>query len=322
MTTVARPKIDPLTVGVLAAVAAGALLPVSGQGVAVAELCSTIAIGLLFFLYGARLKPIEALRGLANWRLQTLILAFTFVVFPILGVCLHAWLGGVLGAGLSNGLLFLCLVPSTVQSSVTFTAVAGGNVAGSIVAATMSNLVGVFATPALVYLTMGVSGSVNVSGSAIWDVVVQLLLPFVAGQLARPLIGGWVAEHKAGLKYYDQGVIVLVVYLAFSAGMREGVWTSGSWVLVLALVLIALGMVLGMCWLTWQVATWLGFSRADRITVQFCGTKKSLATGLPMATVLFAGQPIGLIVLPLMLFHQIQLLVCAWLANRYASRPK
>lgn len=295
-----------------------ALLPVRGWGVGTADWIAKIAIGALFFLYGARLAPAEALRGLRHWRLQAVILSFTFVVFPVVGVLTHIALAGVLSPGFNTGLLFLCLVPSTVQSSVTFTSIAGGNVSGAIVAAATSNLVGVLATPLLVLLTMGVSGAAAISGSAVWSVVVQLLVPFAIGQLARPLVGAWVLSNGSRLKFYDQAVIVLVVYLAFSAGMREGVWTSGSALQLLLVALAALGLVVGMCWLTWSVAGGLGFDRPDRITIQFCGTKKSLATGLPMASVLFVGQPLGMIVLPLMVFHQLQLLVCAWLAARYA----
>ncbi|MDF0529430.1 bile acid:sodium symporter [Tsukamurella sp. 8F] len=312
-------RIDGFILAILAAVLVAAVLPATGRAVPWADGLVTVAIGILFFLYGARIHPREALAGLAHWRLHVTILAFTFVLFPILGEALRFLPDSLLDTSLYAGVLYLCLVPSTVQSSIGFTSIAGGNVPGAIVSASASNLLGVFVTPLLVFALMGTTGEIAFHGSAVVDLCLQLLLPFVLGQLLRPLVGGFVEKYASSLKYVDRTSIVLVVYSAFSEGMREGIWHMVSWVAVIELVVLSVLMVAVMLWLTRVVARRMGFGRGDSIAIQFCGTKKSLATGLPMAAVLFAGQPVGLIVLPLMVFHQVQLMMCAWLAARYAK---
>ena len=209
----------------------------------------------------------------------------------------------------------LCLLPSTVQSSIAFTSIARGNVAAALCAATASNLFGIVLTPLLAGLLLRAQG--GFSARAVGDIVLQLLLPFAAGQLARPWIGDWVGRHKALTGLVDRGSILLVVYVAFSEGVTHGIWhqldagTSPAAAAgrgLLAAVLLAT-----------PRSRLLGFAAPIEITIVFCGSKKSLASGLPMASVLFAGQSVGLIVLPLMLFHQIQLMVCAALARRYGA---
>jgi sodium/bile acid cotransporter 7 len=269
-------------------------------------------------LYGARIAPREALRGLAHWRLHLTILAFTFVLFPLIGLALRPLSGTLLSPQLYAGLLYLTLVPSTVQSSIAFTSIARGNVPGAIVSASASNLLGVFVTPALVVLVMsGASGTIGLS--QIGDIVVQLLLPFVLGQVSQRWTATFVKAHNAPLKLVDRGVVVLVVYTAFSQGMSEHMWsqvTGPQLVVVVAVCLVLLALMLAV---TWFLPKRMGFSREDNIAIQFCGTKKSLATGLPMAQVLFAGiGGVGLLVLPLMIFHQAQLMACSVLAQRYA----
>lgn len=312
---------DRFLLAIITAAVVASFLPARGAFVGVLEVATTVAIVVLFFLYGARLSPEEALAGLKHWRLHLTILVFTFVVFPVVGVLLRVLVPVVLPESLYLGLLYVCLVPSTVQSSVNFTSIARGNIAGAVVAASASNLLGVVLTPVLVVLVMAsTSSGLVIDGSSVLKIIGQLLVPFIVGQLSRRWTAGWVTRNKASLKYVDQGVIVLVVYSAFSAGMREGIWSRVGVVDVLRLILVAVVVLAFMLWLTWVVAGRLGFARGDRIAIQFCGTKKSLATGLPMATVLFAGQPIGLLVLPLMVFHQAQLMACAWLAARYGAQ--
>lgn len=304
---------------ILAAAVAASVFPAQGVAIDVLDWVTKAAIFVLFFLYGARLHPDEALNGLKNWRLHLTILTFTFVVFPIIGLLLGFIPEQVLSPALYAGLLYVTLCPSTVQSSINFTSIAGGNVAGAIVSASASNLLGVFLTPLLAIALMNTTGQADVGWGSILDIVLQILLPFVLGQLSRRWTASFVEGHKK-LKLFDQGTIVLVVYNAFSAGVREGIWSLVSWVDLLVVVAISLVVLAFMLWLTWTGARRLGFDRADAIAIQFCGTKKSLATGLPMAGVLFAGQPIGLIMLPLMIFHQAQLMACSALASRYAGQ--
>ncbi|MDN6509888.1 MAG: bile acid:sodium symporter [Corynebacterium sp.] len=278
-----------------------------------------IAIGLLFFLYGARLSTREALNGLKHWRLHLLILAFTFVVFPLIGLALMP-LKYAIGDELYQGILFLCLVPSTVQSSVAFTSIARGNIPGAIVSASASNLIGVFATPVLVLLLMsGADGGLHIDTSVFVNIALQLLAPFVAGQVLRNVPG---VSKVAGAKptsYVDKISIGLVVYVAFSEGIVMGVWSSVSWVAIVGICVGSVVAVYGMLWLTSFTARHLGFDYGDQVAIQFCGTKKSLASGLPIAAVLFSGGA-GLVIVPLMIFHQVQLMICSGRAATYAAK--
>lgn len=97
--------------------------------------------------------------------------------------------------------------------------------------------------------------------------------------------------------------------------MVEGIWHQVSPARLGGLLAVEAVLLAAMLLLTWYGAKALKFGRADRITIQFAGSKKSLAAGLPMASVLFGAQA-SLAVLPLMLFHQMQLMVCAVIAKR------
>ena len=313
-----RLRPDPFIVLLVGAALLATVLPARGDLLDALGVASTVLIGLLFLLYGARLSTAETLAGLRNWRLQATILATTFVVFPLLGLAAQLLEPAVLTPALAAGVLLLCLVPSTVQGCVVYTRMAGGNAAAAVVSASTSNLLGVFATPALVALLM--STDARVDASAVLRIVLQLLAPFVLGQLLRPLLGAWVSRHDGRLRVFDRSTIVVVVYVAFSEGAEADVWSS---VTALQVLLVAL-----VCLLLWVVVVgWtvlagrLGrFGRGDRIALLFCGSNKSLASGLPMATVLFAGGDVALIVLPLMLYHQLQLVLGAVLAPRINAR--
>lgn len=313
------PKMDPLIMLIIGAVLVAIVLPARGEFADWFALATQIAIAVLFFLYGARLSTQEALNGLKHWKLHLLILGFTFLAFPLIGVALQP-LTHFISEELYLGILFMTLVPSTVQSSVAFTSIGRGNTAGAIVAASASNLAGVFLTPLLVMLLMSTGEGVRVDASVFLNISLQLLLPFILGQLFRPLVGKMAATK--GTKIVDRGSITMVVYSAFSAGMVAGVWSSVALTDIIFLIIFSVLLVAFMLWLTRFIAEKLGFNRADTIAIEFCGTKKSLATGLPMAAVIFGGANLGLLILPLMLFHQIQLMMCAWLAARYAQNAE
>jgi sodium/bile acid cotransporter 7 len=313
---------DTFTALLLCSVALASVLPCQGQATVVFGNITTVAIGLLFFLHGAKLSRAALVSGLTNWRLHLLVLASTFVMFPLLGLAMKPLSGTVLPPELYIGILFLCTLPSTVQSSIAFTSVARGNVAAAVCSASASNFVGIFVTPLLVG-TLIVQGAAAPGGStlhAVLSIVKQLLLPFLAGQFLRPWIGAWIDRHKPMLKIVDQGSILLVVYTAFSESVNEGLWHKlslptlvGLGVLCCVLLAVALA-------LATYASRRLGFSREDEITIVFCGSKKSLSSGVPMAKVLFAPGALGMVILPVMLFHQIQLMVCAVLAARWAQR--
>lgn len=314
--------LDPFLLGIFAVAALASLFPATGTAEDVLGWVTRIAIALLFLIYGARLSPRDAWNGVKHWRLHSVILACTYLLFPALGLALRILVPGVISDDLYTGMLFLCLVPSTVQSSIAFTSIARGNVAGAVVSASFSNIIGVFVTPLLVIALMTTTGSVTIDPSSVLDIALQLLLPFAVGQLIRPWVTGWLTRHSAPTKLVDRGSILLVVFAAFSESMNQNVWSSVPvWRIgiVVAVCAALLAVVLA---ITWYGGKWLGFAFEDRVVLLFCGSKKSLASGLPMAAVLFVGQPVGLIVLPLLIFHQIQLMVCTVIAQHLARRPQ
>lgn len=311
--------IDPYVLLLLGTVGIAALLPARGTGAEVASGTATGAVALLFFLYGARLSTREALDGLRNWRLHLTVVACTFVVFPLLGLAAGGLVPYVLTPALYSGFLFLTLVPSTVQSSIAFTSIARGNVPAAICAGSFSSLVGIVVTPLLAAGLIG--GDAGFSADSLVKIMLQLLVPFLAGQFLRRWIGPFVARHKKILGLVDRGSILLVVYAAFSRGMVAGIWGQVTPLRLLALVGVEAVLLAVMLALTWYGAKRMGFPRGDRIAIQFAGSVKSLAGGLPMASVLFGAQA-SLAVLPLMLFHQMQLMVGAIIAKRRARDPE
>lgn len=312
-------RLDRYLLLLIATVALAALLPARGDAALAVSHLVNVAVALLFFLYGARLAPQAIWRGLAHWRLQVLIFASTYLLFPLLGILVTLLLRGHLPRDVLTGLMFLCLLPSTVQSSIAFTSIARGNVPGALCAASLSNVLGVVLTPILVsQLLPAASGGFSLS--ALEDIAMQILLPFVLGQAARPWIGAWLLGHPLPTAIVDRGSVLVVVYAAFSAGMVAGIWHQLSLANLAAVLAIDLAMLALVLLATTLASRSCGFSTEDEIAIVFCGSKKSMAGGIPMAAILFPGHAVGLIVLPLMLFHQAQLFVCATLARRYAGR--
>lgn len=310
---------DNFTLALVGTVLLATLLPASGQAAVFFGGLTTVAVGLLFFLHGAKLSREAVVAGITHWRLHLVVFAATFVLFPLLGVVLRPLLAPLVTPQIYTGVLFLCVLPATVQSAIAFTSMARGNIPAAVCSASASTLLGVLITPMLTNWLV-VHGNTGASLDSVGRIVVQLVLPFAAGQLLRPWIGGFVHRNARVLKFVDQGSILLVVYSAFSAAVIEGLWhqvplSALAGLLVVCAVLLALALTI-----TTRVARALGFSKEDEITIVFCGSKKSLASGVPMAKVLFAAPQVGPILLPVMLFHQMQLMVCAVLAQRYARR--
>lgn len=314
-----RSLADPYLLALVAAVALASLWPVRGAAAGAAGIITNAGIALLFFLYGARLPREAIIAGLAHWRLHLTVLACTFVLFPLLGLALlpaaRAWLTPELGLGV----LFLCALPSTVQSSIAFTSIARGNVAAAICSASLSNLLGVFLTPVLVSLMMATHDNATSPLDAIGKIALQLFAPFILGHLLRPWLAGFVERNKRLLSMTDRGTVLLVVYVAFSASVVEGLWQRVPLTALIAVALLAIVLLVFVLGATRGLGRLFGFERADTIALVFCGSKKSLASGVPIANVLFAGDPmIGVILLPIMLFHPLQLVACALLAQHYA----
>ena len=215
-------------------------------------------------------------------------------------------------------MILLTALPSTVQASIVFTSVAGGNVPAAMCSATASSLLGVFLTPLIAGFLLARHG-LDISAHSVLAIVAQLLLPFVAGQLSRPWISAYLTRHPLALKSVDYGSILILVYTAFSHGVVDGIWHQIDAGDLFKVALIDIGLLAAVITILTFGSRQFGFSRADEITIVFCGSKKSLVNGVPIATLLFAGH-VGLVVIPLMVFHQIQLMVCASLARHYAAR--
>ncbi|MDO0929571.1 bile acid:sodium symporter family protein [Streptomyces sp. TG1A-8] len=315
-------RVDWYIVALFGAIGIAALFPAERETAAAVSWLTRLAIGLLFFLYGARLSPRAALDGARHWRLHLPVLALTFVAFPLLALAAGLMPDRMLGAELTAGVLFLAVLPSTVQSSIAFTSMARGNVAAALCSASFSTVLGVVLTPALAVVLIGRSedGGVPFGLSQLSDISLQLLLPFLTGQAVRRWIADWLGRHRTVIGLCDRGSILLVVYAAFSRGMTTGIWqrvSPGRLAVLSVLVALLLGTAL---LLADRCARMLRLPREDRVTAIFCGATKSLASGLPMASVLFPAKEVAMTVLPLMLYHTLQLVVCAALARRLSRR--
>jgi len=318
-------KLDRFTLFILVAVLVASYFPVKGkEGLATANVVTNLAIALLFFLHGARLSRAAIIGGVMHWRLHSAIFTCTFIMFPLLGLALRPLLEPMVTPELYKGILYLCVLPATVQSAIAFTSIARGNIPAAVCSASASSILGIFITPILLsYLfssttTAGIGSSQSLE--AIKNISLQLLLPFTLGHLSRRWTAEWIGRHRSLLKFVDQGSIILVVFVAFSEAVTEGLWKQTPIFSLVSLIFISLALLAIILLATYLIGHALGFSLEDRITLVFCGSKKSLASGVPMAQILFAGQAFGATILPLMIFHQIQLMVCAFIAARLAMR--
>nr|WP_198983867.1 bile acid:sodium symporter family protein [Herbaspirillum sp. ASV7] len=310
---------DRFTQLLIGTVLLATLFPATGAFEQCMHVASNVAISLLFFLHGAKLSREAALSGLKQPRLHLLTLASTFILFPLLGLALKSAAPGLLTPQLWMGVLFVCTLSSTVQSSIGFTSIARGNVPAAICGATASNLLGILITPLLVTLLLHRHHEGN-GLSQVLSILLQLLLPFVLGNVLRPWIGAWINRHKVIVNVVDRGGILLSVYAAFSAAVAQGIWHLFPPAQLAVLVLVNAVLLGAVLLITTYGARALKMPLGDEIVLVFCGSKKSLASGIPIASVLFAGSGAAVVLLPIMLFHQMQLMLCAVLARRYAAR--
>lgn len=286
------------------------------------ELLTKLGVALIFLLHGL-LLPLDQLKaGVLHWRLHLLVQWTTFVVFPLIGLILYHVGAGWISGDLLLGFFYLCALPSTVSSSVALTAAARGNVPGALFNATLSSLLGVAITPLWVGWLMGQENGAGMAlGAVMLDLAKWLLLPLLIGQALRPWLGTWAAAHKPALNKVDRATILLLIYTSFCDSVASGVWAAQSPWLLLG---VGAGC-LGLFWLVFRFTALgsdaLGFSTEDRIATIFCGSKKSLAQGIPMAHLMFGATPsLGLILLPILLYHPLQLVICSILAGRWARR--
>jgi sodium/bile acid cotransporter 7 len=314
--------LDRFTILLIVMVILASLMPISGLAADIFSVITSMAIAILFFLHGAKLSREAVVQGIMHWKFHVVVFAFTFALFPLLGLLAKPVLLPMLGKELYWGFLFMCFLPSTVQSSIAFTSVAKGNVASAVCSASFSNIVGMFITPVLVsFFILGQSQHGFNPASSIIQITLLLLLPFILGQMLRPYVYPLMLKKPGIVKAFDQGTILMVVYAAFSGAVVAGLWQAVSWQTLLVLTLACSIFLTIIMLLALYIPKWLGFNRADQVAMFFCSSKKTLASGVPMAQILFIGQPLGMIVLPIMIFHQIQLMVCGVIAN-YWSKQK
>jgi solute carrier family 10 (sodium/bile acid cotransporter), member 7 len=299
----------------IATVVLASLLPASGITAVYLGYVATAAVVVLFFLHGVRLPRENLLAALVHWRLHGAILATTYAVFPLLALAMHFIWPALLPPALWVGLLFLSTLPSTVQTSIAFTSLAKGNVAASVTSAAASNLLGIALTPLLAGLLLHAQGS-GVSASGVWKIALQLLLPFIVGHLLHPQLAGWAARQKLMISLSDRSTILISVYSAFSAAVIGGIWTRVPLAMLFTLIGVCAVLLLAVIFVTIQATRWLRFAPDDARAMLFCGSLKSLVSGVPMARVLFAPAEMGAVLLPVMIFHQLQLMICASIARR------
>lgn len=315
-----RPKIDRFTITLLSSIFLASILPLSDKISHHISQLSDLGISLLFFLHGARLSRKSVYDGLSHWRLHTLILACSFVLFPLLAQCLQPIAEYILTPQLALGIVFLSILPSTVQSSIAFTAIAGGNVSAAVCAASFSSVFGIFITPIIFTLLIGAQNTSQHQTSEVYTILIQLILPFTLGHCLRPWISTWVAKKNALLKVLDQGTIVLIVFSAFISAKHDHLWQQIP-IMVLANLILLLIVFFGLLFaITKFLSRRLGFSTKDEIAIIFCGSKKSLANGVMMAKMLLPATGLSATILPLIIYHQVQLIICAMIAAHYAKK--
>lgn len=318
-------KFDWFLKGMLVAVALAFIWPSPGAkgGFLHPELLNKIGIALVFFLNGLGLSLTSLKDGALRWKVHLLIQLSTFLIFPALGWLLIKATGGWMSADLQTGFFYLCALPSTVSSSVALTVAARGNVPVAVFNATLSSLIGVVLTPLWMAWILGSSGT----GYDVWPVIVDLLiwlvLPLVLGQLSRPALGAWASHNKTRIQIVDRLTILTLVYTSFADTVKEGVWSNYGPVILLETIIGCTLLFVIVLALTRYLARLLGLPVEDRIAAVFCGSKKTLASGVPMAHLIFGANPaLGLILMPIMIYHPLQLAVGGFLAQRWAGRTE
>lgn len=314
-------KIDKFVIWILLAVILANFIPIKNSYEQTFGYITTTAISILFFVHGAKLSRKDIIRGITNWRIHLLVLFLTFMVFPLLGLGLYFIPEKILKPTIYQGFVFLCVLPSTIQSSIIFTSTARGNVAGAICSASISSILGIFVSPFLAGVFMHSQMETIDFYTSVKDIFIQLMLPFIVGHLSQPLFEKHIKQHPKFIKFIDQSSIILVVYNSFSKSITEGLWNKISLYDVMIIVSLSCLLLFSIIFLSKKISKALKFSTEDEITIVFCGSKKSMVNGIPMANIIFPIHIVGTMILPLMFFHQIQLIVSSLIAQRYAKRP-
>lgn len=314
-------RIDPLVRIIAAALILATIIPVQGESKAIAQAIANSAVFLLFFLNGVRLPRQEVVRGIANWRLLLPLALFVFLAMTAAGWLAMQLTAMFLPPLLAVGFLYLGVLPSTVQSATAYSSISGGNVAISVVAAALLNVAGVFISAPLFSALAGGEG-VAMGTDALVKVFTILLLPFILGQMSQRWLAGWFGGHKTVTALVDRGSIGIAVYVAFSGAVVEGVWSRiapTDWAVLISVAGLMLLFAFSGAWLASGL---LRLARADRIAFLYAGAQKSIAMGAPLATVLFAHDVAGIVLIPLLTYHFGQMIVSAFVAARLQRHPE
>ena len=308
---------DPMLRLLSLAIVLAAFLPAMGPARSAAQTVANAAIFVLFLLNGLRIERRDILAGMADWRFLLPLVAWVFGAMALAGLVLARLGQAELPALVALGFLYLGALPSTVQSAASYTSLAGGRVALSVVSAALLNVLGVFVTVPI-FLALGGSGEGAVGSEAIMKILIMLVLPLALGLLLQYRARSFTARHRHRIVWIDRWVIAIAVYVAFSGAVEQGIWTLidwSGWIIVIGLVAIFLAIGHFGAWLAGGA---LGLPMADRIAFLFAGAQKSAAVGAPLAAILFPPAAAGFIVVPLLLYHLLQLVVAAPLSSRLA----
>lgn len=310
---------DPFVQLLIVTILIASFLPVSGNSADIAAIISQIGIFSLFFLNGVRLPRREVIEGVRNWRLQGSIYFWVFAIMPLIGAILSFLSGHYIPETLAIGILFLGVLPSTVQSATAYNSLANGNVTASVIASALLNLTGVVVTP-LLFAALASASGVVISLESFYRICLILLLPFFLGQVLQGHLGEWLGARKKLVTYMDRGAIAIAVYVAFSGAVVAGIWTRiepSEFAILFAILAFFLAIAFGG---SWMMSGLLGFAMKDRKSILFAGAHKSLAIGAPLAAILFPPETAGVILLPILIYHLAQLIVSAPIANKLAQK--
>ena len=316
-------QLDWFMKGMLAAVALGFLWPAPGAsgGWLQPEWLNRLGVALVFFLNGLGLSLAALRDGALRWRAHLLIQACTFVLFPLLGVGLLLATHGWMSPELQTGFFYLCALPSTVSSSVALTVAARGHVPVAVFNATLSSLIGIVITPLWMAWMLGRAGAQFPVGPVVRDLVLWVMLPLLAGQAARTRLAGWAAGHKPLVQKVDRITLLLLIYTSFADSVQQGIWSRYGLLPAAETLIGSTLLFIVVLAVVNRLAGWAGMAQTERIAVVFCGSKKTLAAGVPMAHLIFGAHPaLGLILMPLMIYHPLQLAIGGMLAQRWGQR--
>ncbi|MFY8048849.1 MAG: bile acid:sodium symporter family protein [Erythrobacter sp.] len=308
---------DPMIAVLVISTMLALVLPATGEERALATHISNGGIFLLFLFNGMRIRRSEIARGMANWRFFGPLMIFVFGAMAMAGLGFASLAEGVLPPLVALGFIYLGCLPSTIQSATSYTSLAHGNVALAVVGAALINIAGVFISAPL-FALLGGGDAAAIGTEAVLRIGLILVLPFVIGQAVQPWVIEKLADQRARIVWLDRTVIGLAVYVAFSGAVEQGLarmFAPADWVVLVVLVLVLLALALGAAW---ALGGLLGLPRADRITFLFAGSQKSVATGAPLAAILFPPAAAGFVIAPLLLYHLAQLVLAAPLASRLA----